>query len=220
LFISSKNLLCNSNSDILGVRERITGGVGGVTGATSLWRQTSGRRDAHLVLRRPPSGSQVSSGLQLLLAVSSGLSQQAGEDRCQAGGTRIQRCAGYRQEVRSVQDYLCKLVKIDVRKGGTHIQRCAGYRKEVRSVQDCNCFYWSVQDHPCKLVKTDIRQEGRASSDAQATVRKSGQFRTTTTFSGQSGPSLQAAVKIDVRQEGRAPSYHHKVILFELPSTF
>jgi hypothetical protein len=86
----------------------------------------SGRRDAHLVLRRLPSGSQVSSGLFL----------QAGEDRRQAGGTRIQRCAGHRQEVRLVQDYLCKLVKIDV---------------------------W---------------QEGRASSVAQATVRKSGQFRT------------------------------------------
>jgi hypothetical protein len=99
--------LCNSTFDILGVRERITGGVGDVTGATSWWRQTSGRRDAHPALRRQLSGSQVSSGIQLLLVVSSGPSQQAGKDRRQAGGTRIQRCAGYRQEVRSVQDYNC-----------------------------------------------------------------------------------------------------------------
>jgi hypothetical protein len=68
---------------------------------------------------------------------------QAGGDRRQAGGTRIQRCAGHRQEVRSVQDYLYKLVKLNV------------------------------------------RQEGRASSVAQAPVRKSGQFRTATAFSGQ-----------------------------------
>jgi hypothetical protein len=34
-------------------------------------------------------------------------------------------------------------------------------------------------------VETDVRQEGRASSVAQATVRKSGQFRIATAFSGQ-----------------------------------
>ncbi len=79
----------DSNSDILGVRERIIGGVGGVTEATSWWRQMSGRRDAHPALRRPPSGSQVSSGLQLLLVVSSGQSLLASEERCQARGTRI-----------------------------------------------------------------------------------------------------------------------------------
>ncbi len=53
-------------------------------------------------------------------------------------------------------------------------------------------------------MKTDVRQEGRASSVAQAIVRKSGQFRTTTAFSGSVQDHLCKLVKTDVRQEGRA----------------
>ncbi len=55
-------------------------------------------------------------------------------------------------------------------------------------------------------METDVRQEGRASSVAQASVRKSGQFRNTTTFSGSVQDHLCKLVEINVRQEGRTSS--------------
>ncbi len=55
-------------------------------------------------------------------------------------------------------------------------------------------------------MKIDVRQEGRASIVAEATVRKSGQFRTTAAFSGSVKDHLCKLVKTDVRQEGRASS--------------
>jgi hypothetical protein len=55
-------------------------------------------------------------------------------------------------------------------------------------------------------VKIDVRQEGLASSVAQATIRKSGQFRTTTAFSGSVQDHLCKLVKTDVREDGRTSS--------------